>query len=48
MFLIATLHRFIQLNDCRATDKNWEEHYQTLQGLPNLQNEEYLNVHFIT
>lgn len=44
--LIATLHRFIQLNDCRAIDKNWD--YQMLQGLPNLQNEEYLNVHFIT
>lgn len=48
MFLIAALQRFIQLSDCTATDKNWEEHYQMLQGLPNLPNEEYLGAHFVT
>lgn len=48
MFLIATLRHFILLNDCITTDKNWEESYQMLPGLPNLQNEDYLNAHFVT
>lgn len=48
MFLIATLQGFIQLNDCMAADKNWEEHYQMLQGLPNLPNEGRHNAYCVT
>lgn len=40
MFLIATFQHFIQLNDCKAMEKNWEYHYQMVKGLSNLQNEE--------